>query len=847
MKKFATVFVVSALLAISSCSFGGNSSTKPTDPVDPGQTVDVTSISLSSSSLTVAVGEAKDLTATVLPTDATNKEVTWSSSDSTVANYVNGKVVGYKAGTASILATSVSNKDVSALCSVTVTNSVVHVNSVSLNKSSAEVNVGGTVSLSATVLPSNATDKTVTWSSSDTTVATVSNGTVTAKAAGSATITVKTNDGNKTATCNITVKDSTPVTGDEWVRVTDTSKLKAGDKYVFVYESAGKVAGNITGSSSTYLSAVNQTVSSGKITSLSSSAVQFTLGGSEDAWTFTSSYGLLTYYYKNDLAWNSQEDSTWSISFSGNNVVIDNEYCELLYNTSSPRFSNYSSSSSQTKNFQLYHLDIPEVPTDPTAISIGSDLEMMNGQTKQLSVEYTPSNANQNLDVTWSSSNSSVVSVSASGLLTASTTAAIGATATITATLKSDSSIKDSLVVTIVETKLDAWTIMIYMCGADLESQNGFATADLTEILSVSGQPDDVNIIVETGGASSWKKYSISSNALTRFEIRNQQITNKKEITKASMGSEETFKSFLNWGLKDYPAEKTAVIFWNHGGAMSGCCFDEKYSNDGLTPSEANNAFASAFSTNKISGKLEWVGYDCCLMQVQDIAELNSHYFNYMIAAEESEAGEGWAYNTWLDDLYAGKDTQTILSACCDGFIQAFEDEYGSQYDNDQTLSWLNLSYMESYKNAWETFAGKLSGKASALRSAAKDKVKNYADTWCDSSLYQQYLSYGYPSSWFTYTQGYYLMHGYYEYGTFDVIDLLNQLHENTSFSTVKTDIEGLLAILSNLIGHNAKGGEAGESNGLCVVLPILTDGTDNYVEYNASDTNFTKWQALVG
>lgn len=76
---------------------------------------------------------------------------------------------------------------------------------VSLNKNSVSLDVGDTETLTATITPSNATDKAVTWSSDDSTVASVSNGVVTAEAAGSATITVTTHDGNKTATCDVTV------------------------------------------------------------------------------------------------------------------------------------------------------------------------------------------------------------------------------------------------------------------------------------------------------------------------------------------------------------------------------------------------------------------------------------------------------------------------------------------------------------------------------------------------------------------------------------------------------------------------------------------------------------------
>ena len=230
-------------------------------------------------------------------------------------------------------------------------------------------------------------------------------------------------------------------------------------------------------------------------------------------------------------------------------------------------------------------------------------------------------------------------------------------------------------------------------------------------------------------------------------------------------------------------------------------------------------------------------------MQVQDIAEMNSEFFNYMVASEESEAGEGWAYNSWLDDLYAGKSTPEVLTANCKGFIKAYTDNYGSQ-DNDQTLSWLDLSYLAEYKTAFEALAAKWSGKASSLRSAAKDKVKSYADMWMSYNDYYQYVNYyGYPSSWFSQDSSYYCMHGYYEYAIFDVVDFLTQLKTNSTFKSYANDIQGVLDILNNLIGDSEKGNGAGNSNGLCVVLPIDLD----YFEYESSETNFSTWRNLVG
>ena len=169
--------------------------------------VPVTSVTLDKAALELEVGASADLKATVLPSDATDKAVAWSSDKEAVATVVNGKVTAIAAGEATITAKA---GDKTATCKVTVTNSVppvVEATGVTLNKTSLTLYVKDkATALKATVAPSNATDKTVTWQSSNDKVAKVdAKGNVTPVAKGTATITAKTANG-KTATCKVTVK-----------------------------------------------------------------------------------------------------------------------------------------------------------------------------------------------------------------------------------------------------------------------------------------------------------------------------------------------------------------------------------------------------------------------------------------------------------------------------------------------------------------------------------------------------------------------------------------------------------------------------------------------------------------
>ena len=173
----------------------------------------VTSVSLSKSSATLTEGDEFTLTATINPSNATNKNVSWKSSNTSVATVSNGKVTAVKAGSATITVTT-EDGGKTATCEVTVNAKVYPVTGVSLNQTSVSLTEGDDFDLTATVYPSNATNKKVTWSSSDTSVASVKNGMVVAIKPGTAIITVTTEDGNKTATCEIIVSERFyPVTG----------------------------------------------------------------------------------------------------------------------------------------------------------------------------------------------------------------------------------------------------------------------------------------------------------------------------------------------------------------------------------------------------------------------------------------------------------------------------------------------------------------------------------------------------------------------------------------------------------------------------------------------------------
>lgn len=187
-------------------------------------------IEINSKTANVNKGSEITLTAIITPSDATNKKVTWTSSDENIASVdEHGVVTGINKGTVTITAKTEDGNLIST-CTVTV-NEIINVTNITLDKNTLSMEIGDKGNLAAEITPSNATNKKVTWTSSDENIVSIDeNGIITAKSKGTAEITVTTEDGAKVAKCKVTVSEKTNTDDDIYKSDEDIGKTSTNTK-----------------------------------------------------------------------------------------------------------------------------------------------------------------------------------------------------------------------------------------------------------------------------------------------------------------------------------------------------------------------------------------------------------------------------------------------------------------------------------------------------------------------------------------------------------------------------------------------------------------------------------------
>ena len=177
----------------------------------------------------------------------------------------------------------------------------------------------------------------------------------------------------------------------------------------------------------------------------------------------------------------------------------------------------------------------------------------------------------------------------------------------------------------------------------------GAASLDIAEMTSGTWS-DQITLVLQTGGATRWSNAVINPNKTQRFTYHSGEFREIDSMSLQDSCDPDTLADFLTFCKKEYPADHTIVLLWDHGGGAFG------YGSDSITAShmtitDLENAFNKAFKANSENPPIELLGFDACLMSSLEVIHRFDGIAKYMAVSEETEPGDGWNYGEWLRPL----------------------------------------------------------------------------------------------------------------------------------------------------------------------------------------------------
>jgi hypothetical protein len=254
-----------------------------------------------------------------------------------------------------------------------------------------------------------------------------------------------------------------------------------------------------------------------------------------------------------------------------------------------------------------------------------------------------------------------------------------------------------------------SWTVLVYIEGDN--NLEGDALADIQE-MEIAGSSDAVNIVVQIDRAEDYsaadgdwteaRRYLVQKNPNMTdvFQIIDEKFGDTDTATlgtkhlqslgETNNGDPQTLIDFALWGVETYPAEKYALVLWNHGGTWIGGFGgdDSTDDHDNMNIPELDQALSVI--VNQMGQKFEFIGFDTCLMGGYEIFSFLSNYANYGAASEELEPGFGWYYSPVVEALInnpsinGGAMAETIVT----GYMSFYDD----LFTDYAATSWYDLS-----------------------------------------------------------------------------------------------------------------------------------------------------------
>ena len=265
------------------------------------------------------------------------------------------------------------------------------------------------------------------------------------------------------------------------------------------------------------------------------------------------------------------------------------------------------------------------------------------------------------------------------------------------------------------------WTFLIFL-NAD-NNLDSFGVGDVEEMEEV-GSNDQFNMVVQLDRDH--------GKPCTRLFINKGSHDLLEDMGECDMGSKDVLTDFVAWGAENYPAKKYAVVIWNHGSGWNkkaanqvfkGISYDDSSGNH-ITTAQMGEAAKTMRET--LGQKVDILAFDACLMQMAEVAYVMKEDINIMLASEDVEPGEGWAYNDSMAPIAAnpGMSAEEVATIIVDTYDASYDG--GSQGNRSTTQSWVKADKTDALVSALNEMSSQLAGNFIAETKEALDDVEKF-------------------------------------------------------------------------------------------------------------------------
>jgi hypothetical protein len=239
------------------------------------------------------------------------------------------------------------------------------------------------------------------------------------------------------------------------------------------------------------------------------------------------------------------------------------------------------------------------------------------------------------------------------------------------------------------------WTVLVYLDGDNNLEKD--AIADFNE-MEIAGSNERVNIVVQldrirqdgpeddtsNGDWDTTKRFLVEQDD-DKGSIASREL---EDLGEQNMGDPQTLVDFVSWGVNEYPAQRYALILWDHGSSWAGIAFDDTDGEKGISMPELDTALRTAQTQTGID-RFDLIGFDACLMGQLDVMQTIAPYGRVAVASAELEPNDGWSWDVWLNQLNEEptQDPATVAVS----IVDSYKEYYQGGNDDTVTLSAFDL------------------------------------------------------------------------------------------------------------------------------------------------------------